>query len=222
MELEYVLNELSANVLQSKEEANSVMDLFVDVLRNSREIGIKPNVRTHKDMREIELAEGYFVSNWSANQSIGKERRLYILNLLTKSPLLSGLPDQIAADAKEIEVQFEGIQGRGMTVAHLSENPVLSFSSHEKWHSNELAIQVRTLQLDGLTGDLRVVESPASLTNFCTMENLTSNLQKIKELQTTRFDSVNDFWTKKNMLFGCLKFAPKSNIFTGGKSAVQD
>lgn len=207
METEYILNELSTTLLANKDEVNLTMSLFVDVLKRSRSIGIKPNVRASKDLKEIELCAGYFVSNWCVDKSVDKERRLYLLGLITKSPLLEGLPKEIEIGKIEVEVRFDGMQGEGLTIAHLTENPILSFNTNEKWRPDELTVQIRTLKVD-LSGNCDTVDETRTLINFCTLENLESNIKKVSQLQNKRFSSIEDFWAKKEMIFPHLEFSP--------------
>ena len=209
MNIEYVLNELSVEELASSDvRANEVMDIFVEVLKNSREIGIRPNIRTHKQMGEIQLSDNYFISNWCENANISKEKRLYIKKLLTNSPILHGLEGQILEDVKEFEAEFEGKAGVGITLAHLMNNPVLSFCTHSKWEAEELSVQICSLKVDADSGVCDLIKADSRVINFAKIETLEQNKSKIINLQKTKFSSVADFWEKKGQLFLHLDFSP--------------
>jgi hypothetical protein len=208
MSLEYVLNELSvAELMPSVQDANAVMDTFVDVLKSSRELGIRPSVRTHISIEGIELSPGYFISNWCSDQTISKEKRLYIRKLLTNSPLLEGLPEGLQEDIKEVGVKFNGLLGNGLTVAFLAENPVLSFNTHARWEPPILNVTVERLTLNAQSNVIEVIENEGMLINFSTRESLGTNKEKVRALLEKRFTSIDDFWSKREQIFSRLEFS---------------
>ncbi len=207
MELEYIFNELSIEPAVGLAEAHQVMDNFIEILKSSRAIGIKPNIRSSVDLKSVQLKDGYYVSNWCANQDVNKERRLYLLTLSTKFPLVSDLPECLEENLKEVEVQFEGRQGEGLTLAHLTKNPVISLNTHVKWNPDILQVQVKTMKIHS-DERFEILDSNASLLNFCIPSNVTTHLPNIPKLQKQRCTSIEDFWQKKNAWFPNLEFAP--------------
>jgi hypothetical protein len=206
--LDYVLNELSiATPFTDRAQAHIAMDQFADVLRGSRQIGIRPGVRTQIALGAIEIAPDYYISNWCADQAVSKEKRLYVLSIATKSPLLVGLPDAISADVKEVAVSKDGEIGDGLTVAYLTNSPLISMDSHHKWRPSELAVTVETLVANAESGEVNIEVSDALLLNFCTLGSLAEMQNRVQEISQTRFESIEEFWALRVEVFPKLEFS---------------
>ncbi|WP_413586043.1 hypothetical protein [Bdellovibrio sp. HCB274] len=221
MQLEYILNELSIRELfPTPGDAHAIMDVFIDVVMASRSSGVKPNVRTHVKINQIELSSGYYISNWAADQSINREKRLYIHTLLTKNPLLKELPDPLCEDIKETSVKVYRTHGDGVTVSYLTDNPVISFNTDPKWDVPLLDIEVEQLKT-GDQGNPEIVQHTSTLINFSTLQSFQANRTKIQQIHLRRFATIEDFWARKGDVYPHLTFSPEVKDQLAGYTTPQ-
>jgi hypothetical protein len=208
MQLEYILNEISLRPVPSSiDEAKIMMDAFIGVVIQSRAIGVKANIRAHANISEIEIYPNYFISNWCKDESVPKEKRHYVLKLLTSHPILSELPDQVIEDIKETEVSFESEPGVGLAVGFLTDNPILSFNTAVKWQPSSLEVQVSQLKKNHQS-QVEIVSTNATLLNISSLDSLSENKEEIFILASSRFLDIADFWSRKGDVFPFLRFSP--------------
>lgn len=206
--IQCILNELSlSDQASDKERARAMMESFVDVLKGIEKNAVSPQIRLHTRLWQIELCPGYTVHNWSDDLAINKDKRIYFKIKVMKFPLLEELEKSMPEDCLETDVLHENVSGKGLTVAYLTENPVISLNSNSKWVPSELDVLVRKLKNDG-SAEINFLDVEGSLLNFSTDENLKLNIDKLIQLARDKFKSVEDFWNHKEKIFPKIEFAP--------------
>lgn len=75
MELEYILNELSIELVATIEEAREVMHNFIRTTNAIRNIGFIRMRFANKSIKNIELTQGYIIENWLKDEEVNSDLR---------------------------------------------------------------------------------------------------------------------------------------------------
>jgi hypothetical protein len=126
--------------------ARGAMDNFIATIKACRTVGIGGTFRIPEGFHTSALAPDYPIARWLNDQTVSKEKKLFIGALAIKTPYLEGLLGTPEANGfDEAEFQFDGSQADGLGVAYILDAVGISLSVLPPWHEALVKITHRTL-----------------------------------------------------------------------------
>jgi hypothetical protein len=194
-----VLNHCSLP-FESRECANKGILVFFKVLKVCRRSGLKillVDADQDKSLMRLQLAEGYFISDWlnqAKNNSELTDWSRFLRSLETKQPLFE------QADIDDIDGGVDvGLKDSSgcpvLLAAYWLETFVVSFATIEKWLTPFLSVWVV---------DLREGSDEVKEDQLCNLANdacLTQHEQILAERRNELIRSANDIWHNRAELF---------------------
>lgn len=184
----------------SQVDANSGLLVFLKVLKNCRSAGLKillVDDGLDKSLMRLELATGYFVSNWFAvakNDALLADWRRLLQSLETKQPLFEAVDLEQIDNSVEVGLLGEQI-GINVLLAAFHFNSFLSsFSALDKWCCPHVTVWVRTLAEE-------LEEKTDSLLNLFDEDSLEIHGEELKRRRNDLICSARDIWVKRGEFF---------------------
>src|SRR6185312_11231386 len=211
MDLEMVLNELSLRIpADDIQTARLRMSGLIDTLSAATRDGVKKVLRTHDNLNDVPLAPGYSLVKWRNDSNVSREARSFFRTLMTKLPLLVDVVNP-EINNKNAMSQFwhQGVEAKGLGVAHLLDALAISLMSDAQWNSSYLGLTSIELNDDGELGD----KSNIDVVHASRREHILEHADWISERKEYRrrvalatiYDGI-DLWMRKEELFPRLQF----------------
>lgn len=139
------LNELSFSTATDRRVANDAMIEFIEVFRNILKYRPAISLISHIELKSLELARGYFLTQWIAAERKNLDRWRLIRAIQNTAPYSSlasaGIPDNI-------EYRHEGRVAEGLGYAHLLDGIGVSLAVEDSWDSPWVTIDRVIVTID--------------------------------------------------------------------------
>lgn len=141
-----VLNELSLETpIADISTARKLMSELIKTLRKAKSLGVKPILRTHSNINNIELVCNYPIASWRNDKIVDLEERRFFRSLILKAPFCEDALQQIKDKFDLSEVRHQGKLADGLRFALISDSLVVSLLSKLQWYTDFLELQVTEL-----------------------------------------------------------------------------
>jgi hypothetical protein len=212
LQLDPVLNELSLQPpVAAVYAARQGMDSLVRTVIAASRHGATRTIRSHVDLNDMMLADGYTVRQWRNDGEVDRELRTYFRSVASKAPYLADLPDQSVA-AEAVDCFYEELPAVGLRAAFVIDSLALSLPAGQHWDSAEVAITIR--DLDESTGDLR--DTTASVRHASRPDHIVAHAPWIKRRVQPEISSGESLWQERERRYPALTFC--ANV----KSQLED
>ncbi|MGD1702159.1 hypothetical protein [Dapis sp. BLCC M229] len=146
MDLEMVFNELSLETpVADISTARKLMSELIKTLRQAKSLGVKPILRTHNNINNIELVCDYPIASWRNDKIVDLEERRFFRSLTLKAPFCEDALQEIKDKFDLSEVWHQGKLADGLRFALISDSLAVSFLSKSQWDTDFLELKVREL-----------------------------------------------------------------------------
>ncbi|NES04047.1 MAG: hypothetical protein F6K22_15130 [Okeania sp. SIO2F4] len=146
MDLEMVLNELSLETpVADIFTAQKLMSELIQTLRQAKSLGVKPILRTHSNINNIELVCDYPIASWRNDKIVDLEERRFFRSLILKAPFCEDALQEIKDKFDLSEVRHQGKLADGLRFALITNSLAVSLFSDIQWDTNFLELQVTEL-----------------------------------------------------------------------------
>lgn len=96
MDLEMVLNELSLQTpIADISTARKLMSELIQTLFQAKSLGVRPILRTHSNINNIELVCDYPIASWRNDKIVDLEERRFFRSLTLKAPFCEDVVPEI-------------------------------------------------------------------------------------------------------------------------------
>ncbi len=141
-----VLNELSLQTpVADISTARKLMSELIQTLRQAKSLGVKPILRTHSNINNIELFCDYPIASWRNDKIVDLEERRFFRSLILKAPFCEDAVEEIKSKFDLSEVWHQGKLSEGLLFALISNSLAISLLSHPQWDTDFLELQVTEL-----------------------------------------------------------------------------
>ncbi len=141
-----VLNELSLETpVADISTARKLMSELIQTLRQAKSLGVKPILRTHSNINNIELVCDYPIASWRNDKIVDLEERRFFRSLILKAPFCEDALQQIKDKFDLSEVRHQGKLADGLRFALITNYIAVSLFSDIQWDTNFLELQVTEL-----------------------------------------------------------------------------
>ncbi|WP_293144409.1 hypothetical protein [Okeania sp. SIO3I5] len=143
MDLEMVLNELSLETpIADISTARKLMSELIQTLRKAKSLGVKPILRTHSNINNIELVCNYPIASWRNDKIVDLEERRFFRSLILKAPFSEDALQEIKDKFDLSEVWHQGKLADGLRFALISDSLAVSLLSKTQWDTDFLELQI--------------------------------------------------------------------------------
>jgi hypothetical protein len=204
MATDFVFNELSLGLpYPDIFAAHTAMDNFIAVLKASRDASFGVTLRIPMEFWNLLLAANYPIAAWYQDQSVSREKRLFIGTLSTKSPFFEGLLNNHAADEFDrSEFLMDGAQSGGLGVAYLINGIGISLSTLAPWDRDYVRITFRTL--NSLT--VQVEDELVEVGHVSNLTHVNFHAVRLRNLRISAINTGSGLWDARSELFERLDF----------------
>ncbi len=141
-----VLNELSLETpVADISTARKLMSELIQTLRQAKSLGVKPILRTHSNINNIELVCDYPIASWRNDKIVDLEERRFFRSLILKAPFCEDALQEIKDKFDLSEVRHQGKLADGLRFALITNYIAVSLFSDIQWDTNFLELQVTEL-----------------------------------------------------------------------------
>jgi hypothetical protein len=201
--LELILNELSLknyapNLLKARELMSNLIETIISV---KGVCGTQVTLRSQYDFLDTILADNYPLRQWLNDRNVDKIERLFIKNLVRKSPFSAEVAhpeiQAIEDNIGDIEFRYRGESAIGLGVAYLLNTLSISLLSSSNWNNPYIEIEITHLDLEDEIGIVRHISEKNHVREHShwSTNKIRQNIQ----------DGV-DLWQSKAELFPHLEF----------------
>ena len=204
MRTDLVFNELSLTPLVATNlAAQGAMDNFIATIKACRTVGIGGTFRIPEGFHASALAPDYPIARWLNDQTVSKEKKLFIGALAIKTPYLGGLLGTSDANGfDEAEFQFDGSQADGLGVAYILDAVGISLSVSPPWH--EPLVTITQLILNEVTG--QVDDNKVSVRHVSRPDHVGAQGRELRQAEDAAVVSGTSLWNACPQLFSKLRF----------------
>lgn len=191
----------------NKEHANKGLLLFLKILKTCRAAGLKILLLDEdqdKSLMRLELAAGYFVSDWFSLAKKDVQLRDWgrlLRSLETKQPLFEALDAETIGSNVEIGLLGESTGNRVLLAAYVLQTFLVSFSTQEKWLTPHIPVWV-------LDVSESAEEKEGSLLNLVNDKSLKVHQEDLLRRRNSLICSAKDIWMHRRELFPNLTLLP--------------
>jgi len=141
-----VLNELSLETpVGDISTARKLMSELIQTLRKAKSLGVKPILRTHSNINNIELVCNYPIASWRNDKIVDLEERRFFRSLTLKAPFCEDALQEIQDKFYLSEVRHQGKLADGLRFALISYSLAVSLFSDIQWNTDFLELKVTEL-----------------------------------------------------------------------------
>lgn len=206
--LELVLNELSFRRLDTVcgaapdvYTARTWMSQFIINIRAARQVGFGSSIRTERGFSTLELAPSYSMLQWRNDRDVNRDERLFLSNLVAKSPHLEGALNEVLETAGRTEVRIAGLASSGLLAALLLDAIAVSWQSHNIWKPPLLRADFTQLSMQG-----ELVEQVVEIRHASAPEHWQHHDSWIERGQRTALTNGEELWGRAARFFPYLEF----------------
>ncbi len=207
----FVLNSASFQNLANDISSARLMlsNLLEGIADLVHKYGADPILRSESWLDEILLAPNYGIANWRNDSQVSRDLRLFLLQIVGKTPLLSDLPvgkvdvedkclmsEFLIEETPELEVPSAG-------AAMLLGDILSSIRSSEKWGNAELKIIQRCLNSGS---ENKFIETRATIPHISNPSHAGPVGHWLKNISRSEVMNVNDLWADRLGLFPNIEF----------------
>lgn len=146
MDLEMVLNELSLQTpIADISTARKLMSELIQTLFQAKSLGVRPILRTHSNINNIELVCDYPIASWRNDKIVDLEERRFFRSLTLKAPFCEDVVPEIKNKFDVSEIRHQGTLAEGLHFALINDSLAVSLLSEAKWDTDFLDIQITEL-----------------------------------------------------------------------------
>lgn len=206
--MDYILNELSLNQVDTKYEARSLLenfvktcikaknDLFLDTLRIDESVGSLFHILVTKD---------YPISKWVKDIEVDYDLRQKFYQIVSQSPLLKK-EEKNELDIFSLSVfKHDGIEAEGLGVAYLLETLAVSLIDIGVWNNNILSISH-----DYFDEDENIISENRNVVHSSKDQHVATHIEYFNDLRSSLLSKCSDIWLNKGELFPNLIFCGKT------------
>ena len=201
--LELILNELSLkNYAPDLLSARQLMSNLIETIKAVKGIGgSQVTLRSQYDFLDIILADNYPLRQWLNDRDVDKIEKLFIKNLVRKSPISVELAkpeiQAIEDNIGDIEFRYGGESAIGLGVAYLLNTLSISLLSDQPWDTPYIEIEMTRLDDEDEVARVRHISEKNHVS-----EHSEWIANKIKQ----NIQDGVDLWERKFELFPHLEF----------------
>lgn len=215
-----VLNELSLQThVADISTAQKLMSELIQTLRKAKSLGVKPILRTHSNINNIELVCNYPIASWRNDKTVDLEERRFFRSLTLKVPFCEDALPQIKDKFDLSEVRHQGKLAEGIRLALISDSFTVSLLSETQWDTDFLELQITELDKNG-----ELTEYSEKIVHASRISHVKQHTEWIKNhIENQLFDKQIDgekLWEKRQEFFANLIFCEQveqqlKNLNTG-------
>jgi len=195
-------NELSCSEQRSREQVDTEMGAFVRLVNRVSRLRKDAALVSDKRLTELELAPGYFFSDWG-HQPRHVDLARVIRSLRQRAPFSDVLP---AGAGEGAEYLWDGHPARALGAAHLLGGLLVSLLVDERWDVSWVRADRQILvELDDGEADVRDA-GPVEVRHAATPEHLTSHEDWIKQYGLPELRYGDEIWEVREALYPNLQF----------------
>lgn len=198
------LNELSYGSAASPNEADKAMSDFVELLQTARKLRTDLALISQTALNSIELAEGYYISQWISAARMNRDRWRFIRTIQNSAPFNSVFSDDALDD---IECKCDGRTAEGIAAAVLLDGIAVSLRLNATWDRPWLAVDQLILEEDE-SGELEIREDIVDVRHASTSAHIAIHENWIREAGKDRLNTGGEIWDNREELFPSLTFLP--------------
>ena len=209
-----VLNELSlfrfrearrSYATASRAEARVWMNTLVQTLAATARIGLPRSLRTLESFAIQQITPDYNVAQWRNDSQVNRDLRQLFRSYVTKSPLLDGVLEALAERVRGCEGKFEGVECKGLLVAHLLDCLAISLPSDPAWGAAKL--DIRIYELEASAG---LLESNETVLHASTPEHVVEHTTEFQSRRRSLVATGRDLVERREQLLPNIRFC--SNV----------
>ena len=203
-----MFNELSVEMVDSKQRAQKVLETFVHAAILASQFGFK-ELRMHEslsDLYQVYLFSEYRIDNWLSDATINSDLRLRFTEIVTSSPLISNT--ELSEREKYEWSIFEKVhknstcQVWGLGAAYIYDTLSTSLLTDDIWNYNTISITRNTIDKDG--SDL--VIKNANVRHFSTPDTFSSHIDGLQKERISSIQKSRELWSRRAEFFPSLVF----------------
>jgi len=212
-------NELSYGTAVSAQEVDEAMSNLVELLRTAHRWRPDLALITQVSLKSIELAKGYYITQWIAASEINHTRWLFIRTIQNSAPFGSVFPDDADDADGDVEYRYDQRPAEAIGAAHLLDGLVVSLCLDLKWDRPWLVAE-RLILEEKESGELEIQENSVNVRHAATKSNVESHEIWVREAGKDQLNSGAAIWDNREGLFPCLTFLPDVEVNLRGLEVV--
>jgi hypothetical protein len=199
------LNELSCGTPAPKSRVDEAMERFVELLRHIRQLRGDTALVTIVKREELELAQGYYISQWIAARPRHRDLWRIVQSMRNRAPFSDVLPPEAQAGA---DYRWEGRLAEALGAAHVMDGLLVSLLVDQGWDLSWVSAMREELAEDA-EGELEIDEYPVDVRHAAKLEHALPHEDWIRQAGLSDFRSGSEIWESRGDLFPNLQFLPR-------------
>lgn len=207
------LNELSCATPQSQSQSHvdEAMERFVRLLMRIRQWRSDATLVTSVKREHMELAPGYYVSQWIAASPRHVDLWRVIRATQNRAPFSDVLPPGAGEGA---DYFWNGQAAKALGAAHLLDGLLVSLLTDTVWNASWIRADRQRLA-QAANGEINVMPDSVGVRHAATQEHAEFHEDWIKQAGLPELKSGSEIWEARDDLFPQLQFLPrvKDNLY---------
>jgi hypothetical protein len=202
MQLEMILNELYLkNTVDDERVARELMTKFIKTITLAVNKGIV-TLRTENRIYDLIIAPNYPISKWLNDNQVDLEQRDFLLTLETQTPLLKEITDEVIKNKIDLsDFKYQGEIARELGICYLFDNLAISFNCNQKWNSDQLELELATIDEND-----ELIESKIKVNHASCEIHIEKHTTWIQTRIYSTINNGKELWSRKQELFPNLEF----------------
>ena len=178
------------------------MERFVELVRCVRGWRSDSALVTDVSREHLELAKGYFVSQWIASKPRHADLWRVIRGMQNRAPSRAVLP---AGTGEGIEYLWDGQTAKALGAAHLMDGLLVSLLIDDVWDQLWVSASYEEL-IESAEGGIEILNGRVEIRHAAKREHAQSHDRWIKESGLSDFRHGSEIWEAREYLYPNLQF----------------
>lgn len=214
--MEYMLNELSLNHVQTKMQVYGLMENFVHAaVYAEQKLGLS-NLRIDtslgRNLFDLSFLSNYSIGAWLGDFKVSKDLKDKFLIIISSSPLITDC--KLEKRFEEENCYFNDNLGQGLKAALICNTLCINFLTEECWNTNKLSVIHEYIENND------IIKCEEQICCFGNKYHVESHLDWLRKQKFEKLKDGKELWDNKNAFFPNLIFcnSVKQNLSKIGKS----
>jgi hypothetical protein len=206
--MDYILNELSINQVDSKKDAKTIISGFVETCFKAKHELFLETLRVPEsvgNLYNIFLCAEYPVSKWLHDHEIDFDIRQNFYQVLATPPLIKDIEIKELDTFNSTYFYYQEKEAKGLGAAYLLQTLAISFLSDSLWDTDEILILHEQIDVNG-----DVIKPSIPVVHGAKSEHILSHKQNFIDLRNSLLTKCSYIWNKREELFPNLIFCGKT------------
>jgi hypothetical protein len=214
--MEYMLNELSLNHVQTKMQVYGLMENFVHAaVYAEQKLGLTNlciDISLGKNLFDLSFLSDYSIGAWLGDSKVSRDIKDKFLIIISSSPLITDC--KLEKRFQEENCYFNNTLGKGLKAALICKTLCVNFLTEECWNTNKLSVIHEYIEDDD------IIKCEKQICCFGNKVHVESHLDWLRKRKFEELKDGKSLWEGKSDFFPNLIFCSsvKQNLSRLGKS----